>query len=128
MSSRFRRSLVLTTLLALLLVVSGAAALIGLAANPPNTKVAGIDVDATTIPELQELMDSHRLNSVNLTNFYLHRIKQLNPMLNAVITISPTAHEDALAADAARRTPRPWPTGRCPCSQRPSRLRPRARR
>jgi amidase len=108
MSSRFRRSLVLTTLLALLLAVSGAAptvaaAPIGLAANPTNTKVAGIDVDATTIPELQELMNSHRLNSVNLTNFYLRRIRQLNPMLNAVITVSPTALADARAADAARR-------------------------
>ncbi|MFL6028495.1 MAG: amidase family protein [Gaiellaceae bacterium] len=74
-----------------------------MAANPPNTKVSGIDVDATTIPQLQQLMDSHRLNSVNLMNFYLHRIKQLNPTLHAVITVSPTAHADAVAADAARR-------------------------
>jgi amidase len=103
MSSRLRRSLVLTTLLAFLLGVSGAAALIGLAANPPNTKVAGIDVDATTIPELQELMDSRRMNSVQLTNFYLRRIRQLNPTLNAVITVSPTALADARAADRARR-------------------------
>ena len=103
MSSRLRRSLVLTTLLALLLGISGAAALIGLAANPPNTKVAGIDVDATTIPELQELMDSRRMNSVQLTNFYLRRIRQLNPTLNAVITVSPTALADARAADRARR-------------------------
>src|SRR6266545_229988 len=103
MSSRLRRSLVLTTLLALLLALSGAAALTSLAANPPNTKVAGIDVDATTIPELQELMNSHRLNSVELTNFYLRRVRQLNPMLNAVITVSPTALADARAADAARR-------------------------
>ncbi len=103
MSSRLRRSLVLTTLLALLLGVSGAAALIGLAANPPNTKVAGIDVDATTIPELQELMNSHRINSGQLTNFYLRRIRQLNPTLNAVITVSPTALADARAADRARR-------------------------
>ncbi|HEV2951363.1 MAG TPA: amidase family protein [Actinomycetota bacterium] len=103
MSSRLRRSLVLTTLLALLLVVSGAAALIGLAANPTKTKVAGIDVDATTIPELQELMDSRRMNSVQLTNFYLRRIRQLNPTLNAVITVSPTALADARAADRARR-------------------------
>src|SRR5688572_11621294 len=103
MSSRLRRSLVLTTLLALLLVVSGAAALIGLAANPTKTKVAGIDVDATTIPELQELMDSRRMNSVQLTTFYLRRINQLNPMLNAVITVSPTALADARAADQARR-------------------------
>jgi amidase len=103
MSSRLRRSLVLATLFALFLGLSGAAAPAGLAANPPNTKVAGIDVDATTIPQLQELMNSHRINSVNLMNFYLHRISQLNPMLNAVITVSPTAHADAVAADAARR-------------------------
>jgi amidase len=103
MSSRLRRSLLLTTLFALLLGVSGAATPVGLAANPPNTKVAGIDVDATTIPQLQELMNSHRINSVNLTNFYLHRIRQLNPALNAVITVSPTAQEDARAADKARR-------------------------
>jgi amidase len=103
MSSRLRRSLVLTTLLALLLVTSGAAALIGHAANPPNTTVAGIDVDATTIPELQELMNSRRMNSVQLTNFYLRRIRQLNPTLNAVITVSPTALADAREADKARR-------------------------
>jgi amidase len=104
MSSRLRRSLLLTALLAVLLGVSGTAALTSLAANPPpHTKVAGIDVDATTIPELQELMNSRRINSVELTNFYLRRIRQLNPMLNAVITVSPTAHADALAADRARR-------------------------
>src|SRR5204863_4986659 len=88
---------------ALLLGVSGGTALSGLAANPPNTKVSGIDVDATTIPQLQQLMNSHRINSVELTNFYLRRIRQLNPTLNAVITVSPTAHADARAADAARR-------------------------
>ena len=104
MSSRLRRSFVLTSLLALLLAVSGAVALTGRAANPPNTKVAGIDIDATTIPQLQKLMDSHRINSVELTNFYLRRIRQLNPELNAVITVSPTAHSEALAADKARRS------------------------
>jgi amidase len=103
MSSRLRRSLVLTTLVALLLGVSGAAAPVGLAANPPDTKVAGIDVDATTIPELQKLMNAHRLKSVQLTQFYLHRIQKLNPTLNAVITVSPTALADARAADKARR-------------------------
>jgi amidase len=103
MSSRLRRSLVLTTLLALLLGVSGSAALIGLAANPPDTRVAGVDVDATTIPELQELMNARRMKSVQLTQFYLHRIRKLNPTLNAVITVSPTALADARAADKARR-------------------------
>jgi amidase len=103
MSSRLRRFLVLTTLLALLLGVSGAAALIGLAANPPDTRVAGIDVDATTIPELQQLMNANRLKSVQLTQFYLHRIRKLNPTLNAVITVSATALADARGADKARR-------------------------
>src|SRR5256885_133748 len=103
MSSRLRRSLVLTTLLVLLLGICGAAALTSLAANPPNTKVAGIDVDGTPIPKLQQFMNSHRMNSVELTNFYLRRIRQLNPTLNAVITVSPTALADARAADEARR-------------------------
>ena len=100
MSSRLRRSIVLTTLLALLIGVSGAAAQ---RADPTSTNVAGIDIDSTTIPELQELMDAHRLKSVQLTQFYLHRIRKLNPTLNAVITISPTALADARAADRARR-------------------------
>ena len=103
MSRRLRRSLVLTTLLALFVGVSGAAAPTGLAAKPPDTKVAGIDVDATTIPELQDLMDRNRLKSVQLTQFYLHRIQKLNPTLNAVITVSRTALADARAADKARR-------------------------
>jgi hypothetical protein len=104
MSSRLRGSFVLTTLLALVLGVSGAAsAPIDLAASPPDTRVAGIDVDATTIPELQDLMNARRLKSVQLTQFYLHRIRKLNPTLNAVITVSPTALADARAADRARR-------------------------
>jgi amidase len=103
MSNRLGRLVVLATLLVLLVAISGAAARASLAANPPNTTLAGIDIDSTTIPQLEQLMDSHRLNSVDLTNFYLRRIRQLNPELNAVITVSPTAHADALAADAARR-------------------------
>jgi amidase len=102
-SSRFGRSLVLTTLAALVLAVAGAAAPTAPAANPTHTSVAGIDVDTTTIPELQALMNSRRMNSVELTNFYLRRINQLNPTLNAVITVSPTARADAREADRARR-------------------------
>ena len=45
----------------------------------------------------------HKLTSVQLTQFYLHRIKKLNPLLNAVITVSPTAKAEARAADKARR-------------------------
>src|SRR4029079_4778389 len=48
-------------------------------------------------------MNHHRLKSVQLTQFYLHRIKKLNPLLNAVITVSPTALADARAGDKARK-------------------------
>jgi amidase len=103
MNSRLRRSLVFTTLLALLLCVSGAAARASLAANTPDTSVSGIDVDATTIPQLEKAMHSHKLSSVELTGFYLRRIFQLNSKLNAVIKVSPTALLDAFKADVARR-------------------------
>src|SRR5947209_5352930 len=96
---RSRRSLLLTTLLALLLGLSAAAPLSGLAANPTSTEVSGIDVDSTTIPQLQALMNAHRINAVELTNFYLQRIGQFNPLLHAVITVSPTALAEAQAAD-----------------------------
>jgi amidase len=103
MSSPLRRSVGLLMALTLLLASSAIAAPAGLARQPTSTTVAGIDVDATTIPELQALMDAHRLTSVQLTQFYLHRIRKLNPQVNAVITVSPTALADARAADAARR-------------------------
>jgi amidase len=85
-----------------LLGASGAAAPTRLAAEPTDTMVAGIDVDATTIPELQTLMKFGQLSSVQLTSFYLQRISDLNPTLHALITVSPTALADAQAADAAR--------------------------
>ena len=102
MNSHLPRSLLLTILLSLLLGLS-AAAPSGSAANLRNTEVAGIDVDATTIPQLQALMNANRTNAVELTNFYLGRIRQFNPTLHAVITESPTALADAKAADEARQ-------------------------
>jgi len=103
MSPLVRRSLSVVILLTLLLVASAIAAPAGLAKQPTTTTIRGVDVDATTIPELQTLMDAHKLTSVQLTQFYLHRIQKLNPALNAVITTSPTALADARAADKARR-------------------------
>lgn len=103
MTSRLRRSLLLTTLLALMLGLSASSAQRSLASNLMNTEVSGIDVDATTIPQLQALMNENRINSVDLTNFYLQRIGQYNPTLHAVITVNPTALAEARAADEARR-------------------------
>jgi amidase len=93
----------LTILLMVMLLLSALAAPAVSARGPTSTKVAGIDVDATTIPELQALMNRHRLSAVQLTQFYLHRIKKLDPQLNAVITVNPHALAEARAADRARR-------------------------
>ncbi|GGL90440.1 amidase [Nakamurella endophytica] len=71
--------------------------------TPTNTKVAGIDVDKTTIPQLQALMNRHRLSSRQLVAFYERRIALLNPKLHAVITVSKSAMAEAAAADAARK-------------------------
>jgi len=103
MTGSARRSVGVAILLTLLLALSAIAAPIGLAHKSSSTTLRGIDIDATTIPQLQELMDRRRLSSVQLTQFYLHRIKKLNDELNAVITVSPTALADARAADKARR-------------------------
>jgi amidase len=73
------------------------------AATVPSTRVAGIDVDATTIPQLQRLMNRHRLTSEQLVRFYVQRTRVLNPKLHAVIRVSPTAVADARKADRARR-------------------------
>ena len=102
MRSAVRRSLVLATLASLLLGIAGAAP-VAASSDPTNTRVAGINVDATTIPQLESLMNHHRLSSVALVQFYVHRIKKLNPELHAVITLNPNALGLAVAADAARR-------------------------
>ena len=97
MNRPVRRWLALFTLLALLLTAAGAAAPIGLARSATSTRVAGINVDATTIPQLERLMNRHRLTSVQLVQFYVHRIVRLNPKLHAVIKVSPTALADDLS-------------------------------
>ena len=69
----------------------------------PAPVVGGINVDRSTIPQLQALMDRGRLSAEQLARFYLQRITALNPKLHAVITTSRTAVADARAADKARR-------------------------
>jgi amidase len=71
--------------------------------SPTDTSVHGINVDTTTIPQLESLMNQHRLSSQQLTLFYLRRIDRLNPELHALITVSNTALDEARAADKARR-------------------------
>ena len=73
-------------------------------ARAGNVSLRGVDLEQSTIPELQEAMDRGRISSVQLTAFYLERIERLNPDLNAVITTSPTALLEALFSDIRRIT------------------------
>jgi amidase len=62
-------------------------------------------IEATT-PELQELMSSGMLTSVQLTTSYLERIATFNPLLHAVIETNPDALTIAAALDAERQSGR----------------------
>jgi amidase len=63
----------------------------------------GIDLDSVTIPELQRLMDRHRLSSTQLTGAYLHRIRTVDRKVNAVLTVNHRALAEAAASDRHRR-------------------------
>jgi amidase len=89
----------LAALLTLVTVFSGAPAL----AQPPGVSLHGIDLDRATVLDLQRAMSGHRLSSVELTRFYLRRIRTLNPLLNAVVETNPDAVRQAAASDAHRR-------------------------
>jgi amidase len=64
--------------------------------------VHGIDLEKATVLDLQRAMDAHRLSSVELTAFYLNRIRALNPKLHAVIETNPDATRDAVRSDVSR--------------------------
>jgi amidase len=63
----------------------------------------GIDLESATIPDLQKAMDRGRLSSVQLTRFYLSRIRVLDRKVNAVLAVNPDALRIAAASDQQRR-------------------------
>jgi amidase len=96
--------------LAILLVAAALAVALALvgrpaaAAKPPElpAKLHGVALDTATVLDLQRDMNKHRFTSAQLTSFYLDRIQQLNPELNAVIETNPDALSEAAASDARR--------------------------
>jgi amidase len=94
------------------IVVAAALSLGALGARPTlaqpaqhgEVSIHGIDLEHSTIPDLQHAMDHGRLSSIELTVFYLARIHDLNPELHAVIATSPTALAEALFSDLRRHT------------------------
>ena len=94
----------LTLLLALTVApLPDATAAVRTAYRPTSTRVHGIDVDRTTIPALQRLMNRHRLSSVALVRFYV-RASPAQPAAARGDHREPTALAEARAADRARVT------------------------
>jgi amidase len=87
--------------------LAGSAALLagGLNSLVPRSILAGTGsfIEAT-IPELQALMSSGALTSVQLTTRYLNRIARFNPLLHAVIETNPDALAIAATLDAERQS------------------------
>ncbi|WP_088287784.1 amidase [Kineosporia sp. A_224] len=62
----------------------------------------GFDLDAATIPDLQDRMAAGTLTAVDLTAAYLRRVKAVDPLTNAVLWLNPRALAEAVASDARR--------------------------
>jgi amidase len=62
----------------------------------------GLDPHAATIAALRQALAAGAVTAQDLTAFYLTRIERLNPVLHAVISVSPHAVGDAKASDEAR--------------------------
>jgi amidase len=106
-----RRAAVTAAVAAALLVPAGtvsAAPPAGTAVGTPDRAgsgtlpLRGLDLDALTIPDLQQRMDAGELTAVALTEAYLNRIEALNDDLGAVLSVNPDALDDAAASDRAR--------------------------
>jgi amidase len=95
-----RRKVALTAVVtaALLVPATTASATLSVGASALN----GLDLDALTIPELQQRMDAGELTSVELTSAYLGRIDALDDDLGALLSVNRAALDDAAASDRAR--------------------------
>jgi amidase len=98
------RALLVAVLTTVFLLPGGVAA-----AHPSGGHDAlfGTELDAATIPQLQDAMASGRLTAVQLTGAYLHRIRALDDELGAVLAVNEHALADAWASDRIRRTSGP---------------------
>ncbi|MCW2576625.1 MAG: putative secreted amidase [Modestobacter sp.] len=95
-----RRKVALTAAVAAALLVPASTASAGPSGG--SQPLRGLDLDALTIPELQQQMDDGQLTSVDLTSAYLSRIDALDDDLGAVLSVNPDALDDAAASDRAR--------------------------
>ncbi|KAE8698715.1 amidase [Hibiscus syriacus] len=63
-------------------------------------------IEEATIESFQRAFDENKLTSLQLVDFYLHRIENLNPVLRCVLEINPEARVQAEEADRERSNSR----------------------
>ncbi len=73
------------------------------AAGSGTLPLRDLDLDALTIPELQQRMDAGTLSAVDLMNAYLARIAAVDDELGAVLSLNPHALDEAAASDRERK-------------------------
>jgi amidase len=93
-------------ILSALVAALGVAAMTAPAASAASAGPGGLDLDSAAIPALQARMASGRLTAVSLTRAYLQRIRAVDPWVNAVLALNPTALAQAAASDVRHRTGR----------------------
>lgn len=79
---RIGRSLLAVLLAAALILPTGRVA----SAVPGMLALLGMDLDAVTIPELQQRMQAGGLTAVELTQAYMDRIATVNDEVGAVVS------------------------------------------
>jgi amidase len=72
----------------------------GPAAAVPS--LGGLDLDATTIPDLQAHIEGGDFTAVDLTRAYLGRIEELDDELRSVLRVNPDAEAQAAGSDQVR--------------------------
>jgi len=105
-SQLFRHRFILAATVLLGFALGAGTTTAGPTARHGDPILRGIDLERTTIPQLQDAMDRGRISSLLLTAFYLDRIEDLNPELHAVIATDPTALIQAAFSDVRRATHR----------------------
>jgi amidase len=73
----------------------------------PELRGTITDPASSSVAGLRQAMAEGRLTATALTQHYLDQIKQLNPALHAVITVSPDAVTEAAASDLAWKSGQP---------------------
>ncbi|KAK3028467.1 hypothetical protein RJ639_040036 [Escallonia herrerae] len=69
-----------------------------------SPKSRAFPIEEATIKDLQSAFADNKLTSRQLVDFYIRRIKTLNPVLRAVIEVNPDAQELADKADRERNS------------------------